>query len=441
MELDVKRRLGPGAAASQLARRRAPWLALGAASLLAVGVIVGTGRPPAAHPVVEAAAAEPTPEEKLAGARDFSTWESFIHRHIKHEREVEVCKTGCSWTKEWGCPGKKKGTKGTAKDDGSPCFNHCCKASEKEALHDAATVATEVAVVTQAAIDAGNSPEASKIAGEVAAKALRNGKSAGEAKALGLAAAEAAQEALDDGKGHDAARAAAQAAAGSGAASGSSGSSRDISPSAGSSGGGKQKQQPQKSHKPLKPHSSLVHSLDRTIARLRDKPQEVVCKEGCGWTKKWPCPGTPGLMPWSPRARNDGSACYKLCCEQGGGKAAGSASKGSFNAERGTIDSDSDGIPDALDPDSDGDGIPDSAEGSVDGVCIPDYLDSDLDSDGKPDYLDPDSESDGLPDALDPDSDGDIPNSVLPPSILLLSRPRHRQTVHQPILYPSLSPS
>ena len=50
------------------------------------------------------------------------------------------------------------------------------------------------------------------------------------------------------------------------------------------------------------------------------------------------------------------------------------------DAEEGTGDSDSDGIPDAEDLDSDGDGLPDAAEGTGD------------------------SDSDGIPDALDSDS-------------------------------------
>ena len=57
------------------------------------------------------------------------------------------------------------------------------------------------------------------------------------------------------------------------------------------------------------------------------------------------------------------------------------------------LDSDSDGIPDHLDPDSDGDSIPDAEEGSVD-----------TDSDGIPDATDPDSDGDGTPGAEEPAS-------------------------------------
>jgi len=62
-------------------------------------------------------------------------------------------------------------------------------------------------------------------------------------------------------------------------------------------------------------------------------------------------------------------------------------------------DTDSDGIPDAVDLDDDGDGIPDAEEGTAD-----------TDSDGTPDHLDPDSDGDGTPDTeegtVDSNSDG-----------------------------------
>ena len=68
-------------------------------------------------------------------------------------------------------------------------------------------------------------------------------------------------------------------------------------------------------------------------------------------------------------------------------------------------DTDSDGIPDALDDDDDGDGIPDTVEGAADtdGDGIPDALESntaDADHDGVPDQADdangnPDNDTDG----------------------------------------------
>jgi MYXO-CTERM domain-containing protein len=67
----------------------------------------------------------------------------------------------------------------------------------------------------------------------------------------------------------------------------------------------------------------------------------------------------------------------------------------------GTTDTDGDGIADALDVDSDNDGIPDAIEGSTD-----------TDGDGTPDYLDLDSDNDGIPDSVEApvsgtDTDGD----------------------------------
>ena len=70
------------------------------------------------------------------------------------------------------------------------------------------------------------------------------------------------------------------------------------------------------------------------------------------------------------------------------------------DADEGTSDYDSDGLPDYLDPDSDGDGVPNGSESK-----------GDSDTDGVPDYLDPDSDEDGLPDAQEAGRAGD-PNYV-----------------------------
>lgn len=101
------------------------------------------------------------------------------------------------------------------------------------------------------------------------------------------------------------------------------------------------------------------------------------------------------------------------------------------------LDSDGDGLPDALDPDDDNDGIPDVDElggvdvsGDSDGDLIPDWADSsspgfvdangdgtddryDFDGDGVPNHLDRDHDDDGIPDLwesgnrmLDADGDG-----------------------------------
>lgn len=90
------------------------------------------------------------------------------------------------------------------------------------------------------------------------------------------------------------------------------------------------------------------------------------------------------------------------------------------------VDTDGDGVIDALDLDSDGDGIPDAVEGTgdpdgdgignwrdldSDGDTLPDELEAgpdptnpiDTDGDGTPDYLDTDSDNDGIPDGEDPD--------------------------------------
>jgi gliding motility-associated-like protein len=87
------------------------------------------------------------------------------------------------------------------------------------------------------------------------------------------------------------------------------------------------------------------------------------------------------------------------------------------------VDTDKDGIPDYRDLDSDGDGIPDAIEKGTDPNNpvdtdkdgIPDYRDLDSDNDGIPDAIekgtDPnnpvDTDKDGIPDYLDLDSDGD----------------------------------
>jgi gliding motility-associated-like protein len=93
------------------------------------------------------------------------------------------------------------------------------------------------------------------------------------------------------------------------------------------------------------------------------------------------------------------------------------------------VDTDKDGIPDYRDLDSDGDGIPDAIEKGTDPNNpvdtdkdgIPDYRDLDSDGDGIPDALekgtDPnnpvDTDKDGIPDYRDLDSDGDgIPDAI-----------------------------
>lgn len=79
------------------------------------------------------------------------------------------------------------------------------------------------------------------------------------------------------------------------------------------------------------------------------------------------------------------------------------------------VDTDGDGIIDALDADSDGDGILDANEGAgdTDGDGAPDYRDLDSDDDGLPDALerasgtdrlDDDSDDDGIADGEDPDT-------------------------------------
>jgi len=68
------------------------------------------------------------------------------------------------------------------------------------------------------------------------------------------------------------------------------------------------------------------------------------------------------------------------------------------DAVEGMVDTDNDGTPNYIDTDSDDDGISDATEGSIDS-----------DTDGMPDYLDSDSDNDGIADVIegDVDSDGD----------------------------------
>jgi len=97
------------------------------------------------------------------------------------------------------------------------------------------------------------------------------------------------------------------------------------------------------------------------------------------------------------------------------------------------IDTDADGIPDHLDYDSDGDGIADIIEGTVDsdGDGTPDYLDTDSDNDGiddaiedstSPTLTNSDADGDGIDDALDVDitagidSDGNGIDDALEPT-------------------------
>ncbi|MFO0710169.1 MAG: Ig-like domain-containing protein [Sandaracinus sp.] len=83
-------------------------------------------------------------------------------------------------------------------------------------------------------------------------------------------------------------------------------------------------------------------------------------------------------------------------------------------------DTDMDGTPDQLDPDDDGDGVPTAEECADPTMCrdtdmdgTPDYRDTDDDGDGRPTReerpsgVSIDTDSDGRPDFLDPDDDGD----------------------------------
>ena len=84
-----------------------------------------------------------------------------------------------------------------------------------------------------------------------------------------------------------------------------------------------------------------------------------------------------------------------------------------FGSGEEAVDTDGDGIFDALDTDSDNDGTPDAEE------VVPGQPPADTDNDGQPDYLDTDSDNDGVldgddncrivenPDQLDTDSDGE----------------------------------
>ena len=76
------------------------------------------------------------------------------------------------------------------------------------------------------------------------------------------------------------------------------------------------------------------------------------------------------------------------------------------------VDSDDDGVPDALDRDADNDGIPDALEGDQDRDLdgTPDRIDDDSDNDGVPDrdesfrrFLDRDADEDGIDDSIDVD--------------------------------------
>ncbi|MXW30775.1 MAG: N-6 DNA methylase, partial [Chloroflexi bacterium] len=89
----------------------------------------------------------------------------------------------------------------------------------------------------------------------------------------------------------------------------------------------------------------------------------------------------------------------------------------------GDVDDDHDGVPDALDVDDDGDGITDEDElppaprvddGDVDAVDDAEMAGHDVDEppmdtdeDGMPDAVDTDDDNDGIPDAIDVDDDGD----------------------------------
>jgi hypothetical protein len=81
------------------------------------------------------------------------------------------------------------------------------------------------------------------------------------------------------------------------------------------------------------------------------------------------------------------------------------------------FDTDSDGLPDAVESneDTDGDGLPNAADTDSDGNGIDDAAEGakDLDKDAIPGYLDPDNDGDGINDQLEGagDADGDsIPN-------------------------------
>ncbi|MFM7020300.1 MAG: Ig-like domain-containing protein [Aquirufa sp.] len=90
---------------------------------------------------------------------------------------------------------------------------------------------------------------------------------------------------------------------------------------------------------------------------------------------------------------------------------------GISDAIEGSADADGDGIPNYRDLDSDGDSIPDVTEGIVDSDTdgTPNFLDTDSDSDGIPDSIEgtTDTDGDGIPNYKDLDSDGDgIPDAI-----------------------------
>uniref|UniRef100_UPI0035B067B0 gliding motility-associated C-terminal domain-containing protein n=1 Tax=Flavobacterium sp. TaxID=239 RepID=UPI0035B067B0 len=68
------------------------------------------------------------------------------------------------------------------------------------------------------------------------------------------------------------------------------------------------------------------------------------------------------------------------------------------------VDTDGDGTPDYRDLDSDGDGIPDAVEKGANGATP-----VDTDNDGTPDYRDLDSDGDGIPDAVEKGANGATP--------------------------------
>lgn len=89
--------------------------------------------------------------------------------------------------------------------------------------------------------------------------------------------------------------------------------------------------------------------------------------------------------------------------------------------EEATLDTDADGLPDAVDADDDGDGLADVADGDSDGDGVPNEQDPDAvpvpdqDQDGIPDALDADDDGDCILDSVDKDRDGDgIPNASDP---------------------------
>ena len=106
-------------------------------------------------------------------------------------------------------------------------------------------------------------------------------------------------------------------------------------------------------------------------------------------------------------------SCALLSCSSGKGPSDTASSGPGF------VDSDGDGISDAIEGegDTDGDGVPDALDTDSDGDCIPDALERgdlpddrypiDTDVDGTPDYLDLDSDDNGIPDRDEVGSCGD----------------------------------